>query len=501
MVKEVSASRWSRFWQLLSVAPRALRYKIAKDQVGLYSCICEEFLKLGGIYVKFLQGVLLQSDVMKNWEGKNKYKVFESVPVVPIDTHQLIEQQLKQPLDKVFSYVNKKPFATGSFGQVYEATLLNGNKVIIKILRPHIRKILKFDLRLLSIIAKLFTSDFTSLDVSLSKAVRDFKVMTMREVDYITEAQFAQEMTTVFQNDPIIYIPHTYQELCTEQMIVQDFVPGISVAEVLKESQTTGKTAAEVTYKYVQSDIRIQLQYLATEVLYNFFIHPKMPGDLHPGNVKLLPNNRVGIVDFGISARQPKTPNIFYTLLSQLTHVQDDGSTAGQMFVTYIKYFSYDLYLAFDRINRQFSDRQNLTELITDYAQNIFNKQTNSNFRVADIKYSTMFGAYVNQTVNEGNRFCIVTKVTEVELLRAVQTIVALIDSLELRELIANIFEEVYQRVTKNLPQFTREPANPLSLHEAVTSMDAWLGRLALKNPELFLKIKFFMASQKKIAN
>lgn len=493
----VTLKKRSRLWRLIRIAPRVLRYRLMGDQESMYTCLCDEFLNLGGIYVKFLQGVLLQSDVMKSWRGSNKYKVFEAVPVADVDVEAVVKTELGANGLAVFRSITPQPFATGSFGQVYKAEFVDGRPVVIKVLRPHIRQILKFDLRLLSLIAKLFTGDFTSLDVSLSRAIRDFKVMTLREVDYVAEAAFATEMHRVFEDDPFIYIPKTYSELCTPQIIVQDFVPGVSVAEVLKRVKTKNADPVEETKQLVGSDLNYQLVHLATQVLFKFFTQPRMPGDLHPGNVKLLPDNKVGIIDFGISARQPKVPNIFYTLLKQLTHVKNDGSTAGEMFVTYIKYFSYDLYLAFDRFSRQFGSDEKLTGLMIAYAQSIFDKQTDANFTIDEIEYSTMFGAYVNQVVNQGNRFCIVTKVTEIELLRAVQTLVALIDSLNLRPLIGEIFDNVYNKVTIELPEFTREPVNPLSLHEATAIIDTWLGRLALKNPELFLQIKSFIGKRK----
>ena len=496
-MKAQYTSKFQRFWRLVRLAPRAVRYRLMKDQVALYSCICDEFLELGGIYVKFLQGVLLQSDVMKNWNGANKYKIFEAVPIVDIDVAEVLKKELKKAPHDVFASFDKEPFATGSFGQVYKAKLHDGTQVIIKILRPHIRQILKFDMRLLSFVTVLLSSDFTSLDVSLKRAIRDFKVMTLREVDYVAEAGFAEEMYRVFQDDPLIFIPNTYAQLCTSQMIVQDFVPGVSVAEVLTKLQKESIDPVAETRRLTGSDLHRQLTHLGTQVLLKFFTQPRMPGDLHPGNVKLLDGDRVGIVDFGISARQPRTPNIFYTMLKQLTHVSTDGSSAGEMFVTYIKYFSYDLYLAFDRLSRQFGDQEKLTDVMIRYAQDIFDRQTKSSFDVSEIQYSTMFGAYVNKVVNQGNQFCIVTKVSEIELLRAVQTLVALIDSLGLRVLIGEIFQNVYQAVTRDLPQYTHEPANPLSLHEATAIIDAWLGRVALKNPELFLKIRSYLSKQK----
>lgn len=477
-----------------------MRFKLAKDDDKLYTLVCDIFLQLGGIYVKFLQGVLLQSSAMKHWQGNNKYKVFEAVPVDEVNLHDVLQREFKKDPHEVFRGFEVSPFAMGSFGQVYHARLKNNQAVIIKVLRPQIKAILKFDLKILSVIARVFATDFTSFDVSAKKAIADFKAMTLRETDYIAEAAFANEMATVFARDPDIVIPKTYMQLCTSQLIVQDYVDGVSVAEVLKQHDLRGLNPLAYVKEKTGSNLETQLSHLAGEVLYGFFSHPRMPGDLHPGNVRLLPNNKVGLIDFGISARQPKVPNVFYSFLKQLTHVNEDGSSAGEMFVGYIKYFSYDLYRAFEKIDQQFNEQEtSIFEIIKNYAQKLFDKATGSQFTVADIKYSTMFGAFVNKVVNEGNRFSITTKINEVELLRAVQTLVSLIDSLGERKLIGDIFYDVYQRVTRELPQFIQEPPNKLSLHSALSTVDAWLARLALKNPELFIQIKGYIAKGKSL--
>lgn len=488
----------NRLNRLLKIAPRAVRYKLAGDDEALYTLVCDTFLELGGIYVKFLQGVLLQSSVMKSWRGDNKYKVFEAVPVDEVDIKKVLLSELKVNPQELFNSYELKPFATGSFGQVYHARLKGGQKVIIKVLRPQIKSILKFDLKVLGFIARVFTTDFTSFDVSAKKAIADFKSMTLRETDYIAEAAFAHEMEGVFINDPHIVIPKTYTEYCTSELIVQDYLDGLSVAEVLRESSINNVEAESIVKERCGSSLSWQLGHLTSEVLYGFFVHPRMPGDLHPGNVRLLPENKVGLIDFGISARKPKVPNVLYSFLKQLTNVSEDGSSAGDMFVGYIKYFSYDLYTAIKKIDQQFgSEEKSVFEIIGTYAQKIFDKATNSNFQVKDIEYTTMFGAFVNKTVNENNRFSITTKISEVELLRGIQTMVSLIDSLGQRKIIEQVFREVYERVTDELPQYIYEPPLKVSLHQALSTVDSWLSRLALKNPELFLQIKSFIAKGK----
>lgn len=492
MNKKTVWLKWRRILILLSASPRALRAKLAKNDDEFYTHVCDTMLQLGGIYIKFLQGVLLQSDVMKHWKGNGRWKVFEAVDIDDIDVYQTLRKELHADPKEIFQTVDEAPFAAGSFGQVYHAYLKGSQqRVIVKILRPHMRSILKFDLRVLSSLARLLSNDFTSLDVDFSSAVKEFRAATLRETDYKAEVAFAVEMQEYFKNHPTIFIPKTYQEYSTNQIITQEYVEGISVAEIIKAQHQYGQTPEQFTSQHTGSDLRYLMKTMASEVLVGFFAAERMPGDLHPGNLRIMPGNRVGIIDFGISAKKPRYPHIFYRLLQQLTHVKNDGSTAGDMFVTYLEYFAHDLYRAMQRISTHFGYSQTmLIGHVKTYAQELFNKKTNNSFQIEEIQHSTMFGAHVNKVVNENNRFCITTRVDFVDLLRAVQSLVAMIDTLEYRSLIKDIFDDVYERVTAEYPQYTKEPPNRLSVNGALDIISKWLEKLLLRNPEFYFKLK-----------
>jgi serine/threonine protein kinase len=485
--------KWRRIVLLIGALPKAATSKLAKNDEDFYTHICDTLLQLGGIYIKFLQGVLLQSDVMEHWRGNGRWKVFEAVDADQIDVYKTLQDELKTDPKKIFQTVDETPFAAGSFGQVYNAYLAEGNKrVIVKILRPHMRSVLKFDLRILSALARMLSNDFTSLDVDFGSAVKEFRVSTLRETDYRAEAHFAAEMKQYFKDHKTIFIPETYQKYCTNQIIVQEYVEGISVAEIIKAQHQYGQSPEVFTLSRTGSDLPQLMKVMATEVLLGFFAAERMPGDLHPGNLRIMPGNKIGIIDFGISARRPRYPHIFYRLLQQLTHVKSDGSTAGDMFTTYLEYFAHDLYRVMQRISMHFGyGKSTLINYIKTYAQGLFNKKTGGTFNLEnEIQYTTMFGAHVNKVVNENNRFCITTKVDFVDLLRAVQSLVAMIDTLEYRGLIKDIFEQVYDQVTLRYPEYSKEPANHLSVTSAFEIISKWLEKLLLRNPDLYFKLK-----------
>src|SRR5690606_22788188 len=111
-----------------------------------------------GVYVKFLQGVLLRSQVMRKWHNPEKLKIFENLDHEPIDIGRLLQMELPKEKLSQIALIQPEPFAAGSFGQVYYGQLRNGQPIIIKVLRPMIRELLQHDLRLLKRFSKTFFS-------------------------------------------------------------------------------------------------------------------------------------------------------------------------------------------------------------------------------------------------------------------------------------------------------------------------------------------------------
>src|SRR5690606_26190368 len=106
--------------------------------------------------------------------------------------------------------------------------------VIIKVLRPFIRETLRYDIKLLTRFSKSFFNKlYKNMSLQLDDAMQDFTEATLRETDYIHEANFATELYEHYKDHPHLVIPKTYLELCTENIIVQDYVDGISVAHVV----------------------------------------------------------------------------------------------------------------------------------------------------------------------------------------------------------------------------------------------------------------------------
>lgn len=192
--KTIAAIKRHRTRKLAALIAKAAYYYQKKELDRMANMICNEFVDLGGVYIKFLQGILLRSEVMKRWKNPDRLKIFENLDHEPLDIAAFLQKELSKEQLSQIALVQPQPFAAGSFGQVYYATLKDNSVVVLKVLRPMIKELLAHDLKLLTMFYKrFFVKLYKNVDIDLSNAVEDFRLSTLRETDYAHEAEFANE--------------------------------------------------------------------------------------------------------------------------------------------------------------------------------------------------------------------------------------------------------------------------------------------------------------------
>jgi hypothetical protein len=462
----------------------------------MYNLICEEFMELGGIYVKFLQGVLLQSSIMRRWHNPDKLKIFENLDHEQIDIIKVLQKNL--PADKLtqISLVQPQPFAAGSFGQVYYGQLSNGAPIIIKVLRPLVTELLRYDLRILAMFSRSLVAKMANnIDVDLDQAMKDFRIATLRETDYRAEAAFAHELHDAYKGHPTFIIPETFLELSTDQIIVQEYVDGLSVAQLirLKQQGVDPKTYVQET---IGSDLDLQLQTLGVESLNGVFNLPRIQGDPHPGNVRLLPGNRVGLIDFGIAAPTPDNKAAFFGLITGWDQLYNDEYDIVALFEKFVRFFVNDLYRALKRLGNfsrkpgaAHDDSNDYTKAVGKIAEETFKKAVG----VQDIRPLIEDGRILqmmNQMVNKGNRFGFVMRLDSSEILRASQTYITLVEALGRRKaVLPRVFREVIVRVEQEHPELLSQDEETVSISQALEIVSRWLERVAERDPALFSQL------------
>lgn len=493
---QLAAIKRKRTARLTRVAARATLLQRRGKLDEAYTLVCNEFMSLGGIYVKFLQGVLLNSPIMKRWHNAEKFKIFEGLDPEPLDIVALLNKWLRADQLQQIARLQTEPFASGSFGQVYYGELQNGQPIIIKALRPQVRELLLHDLRLLTLFSRFFVGrHYQNFDMKLSDAIRDFRQATLAETDYVQEAEFANQMYQAQANNPDVVIPRTYLDLCTPELIVQDYVAGISCADLLEKKVTQGIDPETYVREQLGSDLSLQLETLGTAMLGDCFTQPRVMGDPHPGNIRLLADNKVGLIDFGISAPAPRDRPAFFGLIREWSHMYKGTLNIANLFEQFLRVFMNDLYRAFKKLTSLLpaqsneSAEQNMMRNVGGVINELFEGEEKTDDVIEAMDQGRLLRIF-GQVINKGNRLGLLIKLHDTEILRAAQTYMSTVEALGLRsEVLSVVFNTVVEQQAANVASIANYSERPLSTSQALEIVNSWLERIASKDPSLFRRM------------
>ncbi len=478
-----------------------LYYRGHKDK--MYNLIGDELFKLGGVYVKFLQGVILQSWMMQRWRSENKLNIFEKIESQPLNVEEIIKSNLGQKRQRLTN-IESEPFAVGSFGHVYKAKLDKDKNVIIKILSPEIRETLKFDLRLLK-----FFWYFHLRSVKFNKSLNvklifeDFKNQTIKEIDYVAEAEFAEDQFLTYKNHPLLVIPKTHIDMSTKEIIVQEYIDGIPITQLLRlKDKNPEVDIPAYVKKELKSNLIEQLQVLGFELVWGMFHYNQIMGDPHPGNVILLKNNKIALIDFGIAAASSKDP-VAYLRLIKAYHALTRGKLDPQdIFSASLRFFGRDLYLALAKISPFTTNTGQQIDLNKELSK-IVCRMFEETFSMEDLKTMTespkalvMF----DRIANKNNRFGFKLKIQDTEMLRTFITWNSLLDLLNLyAKVMKPVYTQVIAKVEQTYPDLKSLNDPVISHNQALYIISNWLERMAVSDPGLFknLMSKMYLKSNK----
>jgi len=268
------------YWMLKNKLTRGERIRLAIED-------------LGPIFIKAGQILSTRTDMIPDDILVELTKLQDQVP--PFSSKiakKMIEAALGAKISDVFSEFDSVALASASIAQVHAAKLLDGKSVVIKVLRPNIKKIIDQDLDLLATLAKV-------ADRHLPEA-RRFKPKEMvaeiahtlyDELDLMRESANASQLRRNFLHSPLLYVPEVYWSYCRSNVLVMERIEGIPIHNVraLKEAGFNLKKLAERG-----------IEIFFTQVFRDSFFH----ADMHPGNIFVSTcdkeNSQFIVVDFGI---------------------------------------------------------------------------------------------------------------------------------------------------------------------------------------------------------
>ncbi len=269
--------------------------------------------ELGPTFIKFGQILSTRPDLIPVDYAEELKKLQDSVPKKPYNTiKDVIEKETGKKIHTTFPYFDEEPIASASIGQVHIAKLKNNKKVIVKVQKPNIEKTIENDISILYDVANLIEGYMPEArQFGPKRLVSEFAKTIRREQNYRREARNATRFHQNFKSIDTLYVPEVHWEYNTRKILVLEYVDGKRFNDFLKSKPT-------VASKKIVAR-RINNIYMKM-ILEDGFFH----ADPHPGNIIIMKNNVVCLVDFGMIGyidRELRTQiiNLLYALAKEDT--------------------------------------------------------------------------------------------------------------------------------------------------------------------------------------
>ncbi len=263
------------------------------------------FEELGPTYIKLAQILSTRPDLIPIDFIVELARLQDKVPFVDFSAvEKIIDEEFGKAPAELFDEIDHTPVASASLGQVHLARTLAGEPVAVKVQRPEIRKTIEVDLEIMLHLATLMERHVEEMALHRPvKIVEEFADTLEKEMDYTIEAGSMERMARLFLNDSSVYIPAVYRELTTPRILTMEYVDGIKISD-LDRIEKAGYDKKQITVRG------------ADLYLTQFFEHGFFHGDPHPGNIFILPEHVICLLDFGmVGTVDRRTRELFVDLI------------------------------------------------------------------------------------------------------------------------------------------------------------------------------------------
>jgi len=281
-------------------------------------------VELGPVYVKFGQLLSTRPDIIPPDYIEALTALQANVPAVSwINIETLLREQLKAPLEQVFSEFNKEPVAAGSIAQTHRATLTNGQEVAVKVQRPGIDTVVEQDISLIKGIAELVARTDFGEDYDVVALAEEFTNALRAELDFTQEAGYTDQLRRNLENsnwfDPKkVVVPAINWDVTTEKVLVMQWLDGVPILKAELPKAQEKERRQEIT--------TLLFRVFFQQIYLDGFFH----ADPHPGNVFYLDDGRLALIDCGMIGRlDPRTQQILAEML--LAIVDIDAQRCSQL--------------------------------------------------------------------------------------------------------------------------------------------------------------------------
>ncbi|MEN8686866.1 MAG: AarF/ABC1/UbiB kinase family protein [Desulfuromonadales bacterium] len=248
--------------------------------------------ELGPTFIKLGQLLSTRPDVLDQEFIQEFSKLQDEVPAVTLEQIKTqVRRELGYPADELFAEFSEEPLAAASIAQVHRGKLRSGEEVVFKIRRPGISKIVETDIDVLMGLAYLIEQHVPAIAIyDPVGLVKEFRRSISREMNFTREGRTVERFAANFADSTTVYIPKIFWDYSGEIVLTMEYVPGIKISH-LEELRAQGYDLKEIAKRGADAFLK--------QVLDHGLFH----ADPHPGNVFVLPDQVICMLDFGMVGR------------------------------------------------------------------------------------------------------------------------------------------------------------------------------------------------------
>ncbi len=241
---------------------------------------------LGPTYIKLGQILSLREDILPRSVTSELRHLLNQLPVVPYPRfRELVVEGLGRPIELMFSWIDPVPLGSASIAQIHRATTVEGDDVVLKVVKPGVRETLRRDARLLRWLGALLQAVIPHYQPR--RIITEFVTYTAREVDLRREASNAETFRSNFRDMPDVVFPVIHERYSAESVLCMEFLAG---------PRPDAPEARALPLPDRERLVELGASSIIRMVYRDGFFH----ADLHPGNLVVLPGARVGFIDLGM---------------------------------------------------------------------------------------------------------------------------------------------------------------------------------------------------------
>ncbi len=245
--------------------------------------------ELGTTFIKLGQMLSTRADVIGPDLARELTRLqADTPPDPPATVREIIESELGRPVEALFARFDEVPLASASIAQVHHAVLPEGRPVVVKVQHQGIEATVVNDLDILAALAAI--AEQHSAEIALyqpSAMLAEFRRNLLAELDFGREEQNLLRAAGNFADDPAVHIPQPYPDHSARRVLTMELLEGFSVADTARMEE--GRVDRK---EFARRGCNLYLDMIFRDRFYH--------ADPHPGNILVLPDNVIGLLDFGM---------------------------------------------------------------------------------------------------------------------------------------------------------------------------------------------------------